>query len=61
MINLRVKIDSNGNTFNFRHELSDDFIFAKENLELQKIVQKDCDESHQEEIQDVTLFVKWDW
>jgi hypothetical protein len=61
MINLRVKIDSNGNTFNFRHELEDDFVIAKENLSLQKIVEIDCEESHCKEIDDVTLYVKWDW
>jgi hypothetical protein len=61
MIKLRVKLDSNGNTFNFRHELPDDYVLAKENLELQKLVQSDCDESHLTEIEDVTLFVKWYW
>lgn len=61
MIRLRVKIESNGNTFNFRHELPDDYSLAQSNEHLQALVQKDCDDSHCEEIQDVTLYVTWEW
>lgn len=58
MINLRVKIESNGNTFNFRHEMINDFL--KDNLEINQLIQNDCIESNCKEIQDVTLFIKKD-
>jgi hypothetical protein len=61
MIFLRVKIDSNGNTFNFRHEMPDNFNFSKENQELISIVDNDCKELHLKNIEDVTLFIKCDW
>jgi uncharacterized protein YktB (UPF0637 family) len=61
MISLKVKIESNGNTFNFRHELPDGFVISKDNPEMQRLVQKDCDDSHLEEIEDVSVYAKFVW
>jgi len=61
MIKLRVKIESNGNTFNYRFEKPDDFIIAKENLELQELVNQACEDSHFEDGIEITLYSQMDW
>lgn len=61
MIKLRIKIKTDSTTFTHVEFLPDEYIISKNNEELQRLVQKICDESHFKEIQDVKLYATFEW
>lgn len=61
MIKLRIKIKSDATTFSKLEFLNDDYVVSKQNNDLQNLVQKACDDSHIEDIQDVSVTAIFEW
>jgi hypothetical protein len=61
MIVLSIKIKAENKTNVSKIFLKDDFIISKSNKDLQNLVQKACDESNFEEIDEVIVSTKFDW
>ena len=61
MIKLRVKVVADATTYTHLEFLPDNYNVAKENLDLQKLVEKVCNDSHIEDIQDVKVTASFEW
>lgn len=61
MIRIRVKIESNGNTYNFRFEKEEDYNVSKENLDLQNLVRQCVDGLNLKEKPDIKVFATFEW
>lgn len=61
MITLRIKIKSDTQTFTQVHFLPEEYIVSKQNNDLQALVQKACEDSHIEDIQDVKVTASFEW
>ena len=61
MINLKIKIKAENKTHIVDTLLNDDYIVAKSNESLQKLVEKACKESRLEVIEDVIITAKFEW
>ena len=61
MIRLKIKVSGEDKTYTQDFLLEDDFVIAKTNTILQQMVQKACDESIIEMIDDVIVRASFDW
>jgi hypothetical protein len=61
MIKIKVKVKSEATTYTQVECLPDNYNVSKENADLQRLVQKVCDDSHLKEIEDVKVTASFEW
>ena len=61
MTKLRIKIKNDTTTFNHHVFVEDTYNISKENLELQKLIERTCKDSHIDDIQEVKVFSETEW
>ncbi|MFA6201350.1 MAG: hypothetical protein WC679_13195 [Bacteroidales bacterium] len=61
MNRIKIKVKSDATTYSHTEYVSDEYAICKSNPDLVALVQKVCDQSHIEDIQDVIVTSSCEW